>query len=32
MFNEIRTPAYPEFVGKYKVKYIWDLTDGYDNS
>jgi phosphomannomutase len=32
MFNEIRSPAYPEFVGKYKVKHIRDLTTGFDTS
>mgnify|MGYP000853900391 FL=1 len=32
MFAEIRQPQYPESVGKYKIKYIRDLTDGYDNS
>jgi len=32
MFAEIRQPHYPESVGKYKIKYIRDLTDGYDNS
>jgi len=32
MFDEIRKPNYPESVGKYKVKYIRDLTVGYDNS
>lgn len=32
MFNEIWYPKYPESVGKYKIKYIWDLTVGFDNS
>ncbi|KAK3576083.1 hypothetical protein CHS0354_014087 [Potamilus streckersoni] len=36
MFNELRnyneTNKYPETCGPYKIKYVRDLTEGYDNS
>jgi phosphomannomutase/cytidine deaminase len=32
IFDEIREGGYPEQCGPYKIKYIRDLTNAYDNS
>ncbi len=32
MFKDIRAGGYPKQIGKYKVKSIWDLTEGFDDS
>lgn len=32
IFDEIKAGGYPETCGPYKIKYVRDLTEGYDNS
>lgn len=32
VFDDIREGGYPETCGPYKIKYVRDLTAGYDNS